>query len=397
MTQNEQYYQELLAKFLDDQCSREELEVLLDFLAKEESNPLLSSALREDLNEETQREDISSEASGRILTALMRKTNAPGIIAIKRKRTFFLVAAVVAAMSIGLFFLAPRSSVNHAPANTINYAQRFKNDVQPGANKAVLTLGDGSTVNLDDAQNGSLTKQGGTDVIKKGNKLSYNSTHTATEQIVFNTIATPRGGQYELQLPDGTMVWLNAATTLKFPTAFSGKERRVEIAGEAYFEVAQNRNAPFIVSVNNAEVQVLGTRFDVMAYNDEGAIKTTLLDGGVRFKCHDDSSVLKPGEQSMLLRNGKIKINNGVDIDAVMAWKNGMMNFNNADLTTVMRQLSRWYDVDIEYQNASFNQTFIGELPKSLTLMDVLQALERTGNLRFGIEGKKIIVLPEPK
>ncbi|MDH7460017.1 FecR domain-containing protein [Chitinophagaceae bacterium 26-R-25] len=397
MTQNEQYYQELLAKFLDNQCSREELEVLLDFLAKDEANPLLLSALRKEHNEDALSEDISHDASDRILATLIQKTNAPGIITINRRKTFFLVAAVVAAMSIGLFFLAPQFRSGRPPANRINYTQRFKNDVQPGTNKAVLTLGDGSTVNLDDAQNGSLAKQGGTDIIKKGNRLSYNAAHTATQQIVFNTISTPRGGQYQLQLPDGTMVWLNAATTLKFPTSFSGNERRVEITGEAYFEVAQNRNVPFIVSVNDAEVQVLGTRFNVMAYSDEGSVKTTLLDGGVRFKSHDDSSVLKPGEQSMLLRNGKIKINNGVDIDAVMAWKNGMMNFNDADLTTVMRQLSRWYDVDIVYQNASFNQTFIGELPKSLTLMDVLQALERTGNLRFGIEGKKIIVLPELK
>ncbi|MBV4358874.1 FecR family protein [Pinibacter aurantiacus] len=397
MTQNDQYYQALLAKFLDNQCSREEFEVLMDFLATDESNALLSSALREESNISDAQENISPETSNRMLTALTKQINIPAPITIHLKKKFFMAAAVVAALTIGLFLFAPRFKSKPAPANTVASAQRFKNDVQPGTNKATLTLGDGSTVNLDDSQNGTLAQQGGSDVIKEDNKLSYSSTNTASQQVVFNTVATPRGGQYQLQLPDGTLVWLNAATTLKFPTAFYGKERRVEINGEAYFEVAQNRNAPFIVSVGNAEVQVLGTRFNVMAYSDEGSIKTTLLDGGVRFKSRDDSSVLKPGEQSMLLRNGKIKINTSIDIDAVMAWKNGMMNFNEADLTTVMRQLSRWYDVDIEYQNATSNQTFVGELPKDLTLMDVLKALERTGNLRFGIEGKKIIVLPEPK
>jgi len=328
---------------------------------------------------------------------LLQKIEPPVAVTINSNRKYLMIAAVVAAITVGIFFLTLYFWTGQAPVKNKSCAQRFKNDVQPGTNKATLTLGDGTKVDLDDAQNGTLAKQGNTAVVKAGNKLSYNSINATDEQVVFNTVSTPRGGQYQLQLPDGTMVWLNAATVLKFPTVFTGKERRVEIKGEAYFEVAQNRSAPFIVSVNNSEVQVLGTRFNVMAYNDEASVKTTLLDGAVKFKSGVDSSILKPGQQSELLQTGKIRINTGIDIDAVMAWKNGALSFNNADLKEVMRSLSRWYDVDVEYQNVSFNQTFIGELPKSLTLIEVLKALELTGNLRFGIEGKKIIVLPDPK
>jgi hypothetical protein len=398
MTQSELYYRALLTKFLDNRCDPEELEEVMDFLAADESNVLLLSVMQQDFFDSSNScEDMSNESSGRVLSVLLQKIEPPVAVTINSNRKYLMIAAVVAAITVGIFFLTLYFWTGQAPVKNKSCAQRFKNDVQPGTNKATLTLGDGTKVDLDDAQNGTLAKQGNTAVVKAGNKLSYNSINATDEQVVFNTVSTPRGGQYQLQLPDGTMVWLNAATVLKFPTVFTGKERRVEIKGEAYFEVAQNRSAPFIVSVNNSEVQVLGTRFNVMAYNDEASVKTTLLDGAVKFKSGVDSSILKPGQQSELLQTGKIRINTGIDIDAVMAWKNGALSFNNADLKEVMRSLSRWYDVDVEYQNVSFNQTFIGELPKSLTLIEVLKALELTGNLRFGIEGKKIIVLPDPK
>jgi ferric-dicitrate binding protein FerR (iron transport regulator) len=253
-------------------------------------------------------------------------------------------------------------------------------------------LADGSTIILDNVQNGTLAQQGNTKVIKEDGKLAYNLTSTGINEVLYNTISTPRGGQYQVDLPDGSRVWLNAASSLHFPTAFVGKERRVEITGEAYFEVAKNKAQPFIVSVNGAEVQVLGTHFNVMAYNDENAIKTTLLEGSVKFVNGSTSSLLKPGQQSQLSENGQVKVVSNVDVDAVTAWKNGNFDFQGEDIETVMRQLSRWYNVDVVYRNKP-DELFYAEIPRNTKLSDVLKALELTGKLRFGIEGKKIIVM----
>jgi ferric-dicitrate binding protein FerR (iron transport regulator) len=208
------------------------------------------------------------------------------VIQLRQKNKLFpLVRIAVAASIIGLLILGSyfwvKKDKENEVAKTQVEAKPYKEDVLPGGNKAILTLADGSTILLDDAQNGALAQQGGTKVIKLGGKLSYSSTGADVNEILYNTLSTPHGGQYQIELPDGTQIWLNAASSLRFPTAFAGKERRVEITGEAYFEVVRNKNIPFIVSVNGAEVQVLGTHFNVMAYTEEDAIKTTLLEGSV--------------------------------------------------------------------------------------------------------------------
>ncbi|HEX6169267.1 MAG TPA: FecR domain-containing protein, partial [Chitinophagaceae bacterium] len=187
--------------------------------------------------------------------------------------------------------------------------------------------------------------------------------------------------------------WLNATSSIHFPTSFAGKERRVEITGEAYFEIAKNRDMPFIVTVNNAEVQVLGTHFNVNAYNDEENVKTTLLEGSVKFVSRDNINMLKPGQQSQLTNNGLIKLVSNVDVEEVVAWKNGMFDFENAGIETVMRQLARWYDVEIEY-NGKTDDLFIAEMRRNIKLSDALKALELTGKVKFDIQGKKIIVMP---
>ncbi|HET9280085.1 MAG TPA: FecR family protein, partial [Flavitalea sp.] len=271
--------------------------------------------------------------------------------------------------------------------------QRFKDDVAPGGDKAILTLADGSTVVLDDAQNGTLAQQGSSKIIKLDGKLVYDPANKNSREVVYNTITTPNGGQYQLELPDGSLVWLNATSSIHFPTSFVGKERRVEITGEAYFEIAKNRDMPFIVTVNNAEVQVLGTHFNVNAYNDEENVKTTLLEGSVKFVSGDNINMLKPGQQSQLANNGLIKVVNNVDVEEVVAWKNGMFDFENAGIETVMRQLSRWYDVDVEY-NGKTDDLFIAEMRRNIKLSDALKALELTGKVKFDIQGKKIIVMP---
>jgi transmembrane sensor len=309
-------------------------------------------------------------------------------------KTWLRVAA--AASIIGLILLGTFFWFNRAEqwevAQTEVKKNGYKNDVMPGDNKAVLTLSDGSTIVLDDAQNGTLTHQGATKVVKLDGKLAYDPAGTGSTEVVYNTISTPRGGQYQIELTDGSLVWLNAASSLRFPTAFVGKDRRVEITGEAYFEVAKNKSMPFIVSVERSEIQVLGTHFNVMAYKEESNIKTTLLEGSIKFVHGNNSSLIKPGQQTQLNNSGQIKVLDDIDVDAVIAWKNGNFDFDGVDIETVMRQLSRWYNVEVEY-NKKPDVLFYAEIPRNTKLSEVLHALEYTSKVKFDINGKKIIVM----
>jgi transmembrane sensor len=307
----------------------------------------------------------------------------------------------VAASLVGLFiittyYLADRGNKKEVVQNKVPVS-RYKNDVSPGINKAVLTLADGSKIILDDAQNGLVTTQGNSKIIKIGSKLCYEDSGIAAKKIVYNTIATPRAAQYQVELPDGSQVWLNAASSLRFPTAFTGGERRVEVTGEVYFEVATlplraGQKMPFIVTVNGAEVQVLGTHFNVMAYDDEEALKTTLLEGAVQFVSGNKSNLLQPGQQSQLTKDGTVKVVSHVDVNRVTAWKNGLFDFDNAGIETIMRQLSRWYDVEVIFKSRHNKDLFMLEVPRSSKLSDVLKILELTGNIKFEIDGKKVIV-----
>ncbi|MEI6946439.1 FecR family protein [Paraflavisolibacter sp. H34] len=275
---------------------------------------------------------------------------------------------------------------------TAKHIFRDSQDVAPGGQKAVLTLADGSTIVLDDAQNGDLARQGTTKIIKVGGKLDYNQAGTSPKEVLFNTITTPRGGQYQVELPDGSLVWLNAASSLRFPTAFAGRERRVEITGEAYFEITKNAALPFVLAVGGSEVQVLGTHFNVMAYSEEATLKTTLLEGSVKFVSGGHTSLLRPGQQAQRTKAGDVNVVSGVNLEEVMAWKNGLFHFEKADIEAVMRQLARWYDVDVEFKNKKAFDPLYAEIPRTSKLSDVLRALELSGSAHFRIEGKKILV-----
>ncbi|MBD0285841.1 MAG: FecR domain-containing protein [Flavisolibacter sp.] len=303
-------------------------------------------------------------------------------------------ASVIGLLILGTYFWFNRGEHKEVAKTDVN-KKDYQRDVPPGGDKAILTLADGSTIMLDEAQNGTLTQQGGTKVMKLGGKLTYNSPTFGggKGEALYNTLSTPRGGQYQVALPDGSQVWLNAASSIHFPAAFAGKERRVEITGEAYFEVAKNKDMPFIVSISGAEVQVLGTHFNIMAYKEEEAVKTTLLEGSVKFVSGNKESLLQPGQQSQLTKEGQVKVVSGVDVHAVIAWKNGHFDFEGADIGSVMRQFSRWYDVEVIY-NKKVDDLFYAEIPRNTTLSDALKALELTGKVQFKIEGRKIIVMP---
>jgi hypothetical protein len=310
-----------------------------------------------------------------------------------------------AILIIGITTAIMLSSDRHAPTPGANTA--LKVDVLPGKNGAILTLADGGRVLLDSLGNGVVTTQGKTTVRIKNGQLVYDAPVKENEAL-YNTMTTPKGRQYQLILPDGSIVWLNAASSITYPTAFIGNNRTVSITGEAYFEVAKNKSKPFYVKLNDMEVEVLGTRFNINAYKEEDAIRTTLLAGSVKviqipldkggsreatggLDAH--AAILNPGEQATLLQNATFNIQHNINTDQVMAWKNGMFNFNKLSLQEVLRQLSRWYDVEVVYEGTIPPKKFGGEIQRDLNLSEVLEGLQAIG-LHFKIERKKLIVMP---
>lgn len=277
-------------------------------------------------------------------------------------------------------------------------------EIPPGKEGAVLTLADGSQVVLDSLGNGIIASQNGAEVVLKDGQLAYDPTDKAESEMAYNTMATPKGRQFQVVLPDGTRVWLNAASSIRYPTVFTGKERRVEIMGEAYFEVAQKVKQPFFVQLNNqAEIQVLGTSFNINAYENEHSVNTTLIEGSIKITSslnieHTTSNIiLKPGQQAQLLvgqraRQG-IKLLESADIDKVMAWKNGTFNFEGAGLEEVMRQLERWYDLKVVYEGAIPKIQFFGEISRNENLSSLLKALEESKVHCRMEEGRRLIVL----
>jgi ferric-dicitrate binding protein FerR (iron transport regulator) len=287
---------------------------------------------------------------------------------------------------------------------------RFKTDKNPGKDGAILTLADGKQIVLDDAANGNLVTQGSTKVTKDGALLSYNQEGKLTGEVLYNTLSTPRGRQFQLMLPDGSRIWLNAASSVQYPTVFAGKERVIEISGEAYLEVAKNAAKPFKVHVSPPPiggepegpravwVEVLGTHFNIKAYNDENAVSTTLLEGKVKIKNGSAVALITPGQQGVIspfIRGGRgeaIKVIPNADIGEALAWKNGMIVANRATVKEALRQISRWYDIDLVFENGIKEEDVRIRVPRNTPLSDVLKIFELSSHLRFNIEGNKLIV-----
>ncbi|UKJ08482.1 FecR family protein [Solitalea lacus] len=313
-----------------------------------------------------------------------------------KERSFFnrhwvkvsIAACVLAVCSIGVYVRQGNIiSKNRIATNHV---------IKPGGNEATLTLQDGSTILLSKVDVGEIAQQSGIKVIKTAEgKLVYTVTDNKGSQAEsYNTIETPRGGEYQINLPDGSKVWLNAASSLRFPTMFNGNERKVELAGEGYFEIAKDKAHPFKVITQKQQVEVLGTHFNINAYNDNGDTKTTLLEGSVKASLinSSDSRMLKPGEQ-MIVNQEKISVVE-VDTEEAIAWKNGYFMFNDESLETVMNKIARWYNVDIEYKGNNINKKFGGSISRFKDVNDVLSMLELTGSVHFKIEGRRVIVMP---
>lgn len=327
------------------------------------------------------------------------------------KRGWVRYAAAVALMAGGVtyFWMAGNKNASVAEASPL-----ARTEILPGKTGAVLTLADGRQVVLDSAGNGIIATENGTQVILDNGKLLYDLDKEKGGAIQYNTMSTPKGRQFQVVLPDGTKVWLNAASSIRYPVAFAANERKVYVAGEAYFEVAKDIRRPFLVSVNNtADVEVLGTEFNVNAYDNEAMVRTTLVNGGVRVSAQQaappvdgrfNDVILKPGQQARVVNTaaGKtqratknpVTIAEDVDIEQITAWKQGFFNFGeNVELSEVMRQLERWYDIEVVYENGVPEKSFQGEIPRHLPLKEVLDILQRT-EVSFRLEeGRKLVVL----
>ena len=335
----------------------------------------------------------------------------------KRWLQYAAAAAIAIIAGTALYYYFDTKSHEKKDTITQTNPHPVETDIAPGANKAVLTLADGRQIVLDEARTGELAKEDNATITKtKEGEIKYDSrltTHDA--RLSYNTMSTPRGGQYQLTLPDGTKVWLNAASSITYPTTFTQKERRVTVSGEAYFEVTHDKAKPFFVTVSrlttpDMTIEVLGTHFNVNAYQDENSINTTLIEGSVRLTTYDSrltstesrttpsknavhtSIQLKPGQQGQL-RDRQLSLAVNPDIDQAMAWRKALFNFNNLTTEQVMKQISRWYDVDIKYQAGIPEMTFGGKVGRDLTLQQVLNGLQAMG-LRCKIENKTIIVMP---
>jgi ferric-dicitrate binding protein FerR (iron transport regulator) len=422
-------YADIFQRLLEGRVSPAEAEALIEWLSRDQQDPEAKARILAQLQwvvaGDRISDDIQSKMEARLPAILGNDDRAESSV-IRTRRTpvfplvrYSSVAAVLLLIGAGIY-LFPHHQKPAIPA--VSRTARFKKDIPPGRQGAILTLADGRTVVLDSLGNGVVAIQAGTKITLNNGGLAYNAETierpstdaagsatgaTASSDIVYNTMTTPKGRQFQVTLPDGTRVWLNAASSLRYPTAFTGKERKVMVTGEAYFEVVRDATHPFLVQVNpTTTVEVLGTHFNINAYSDEASISTTLLEGSVRIHSGNEKAVLEPGQQAQVGEQTQvgqspgtgssvsIKIIAKANLEKVMAWKNGVFDFQDATLEEVMRQLQRWYDIDVVYEKGIPKIEFIGKMGRDLSFSEVLGGLQLS-KVHFRLEdGRKLVVLP---
>lgn len=384
----------LFEKYFNKQASPQEELELFALLQKEELQEPVEALLEKAFLDYEQNESFFDTAqTAHLLKQIKQRT------ILKANRKWHAVLRYAAAMlltcGLGLFVYFYLMQ----PVNNLSEKQKIvvKRDVLPGYEKASITLADGRTIEVENIANGKFNDRNSSFVKEQQGQLNYYTNEPSSKEGVFHTMRVPKGGQYRLVLADGTKVWLNAASSLHYPTRFDDSLREVTVTGEAYFEVARNVDKPFIVHCNGQRIQVLGTHFNVRAYSDEPELKTTLLTGSVaitKVGTRSESVLLRPGEEASLGAQGAIKVNMLKDASARVAWTKGYFSFNRADLQTVLRELARWYNVDLKV-SSSTTKTYTGKIDRQLTLSELMKGLALSG-IPIQIEDKEqIIELPK--
>ncbi|MBN9384960.1 MAG: FecR domain-containing protein [Chitinophagaceae bacterium] len=394
----------LIERFISERLTPDELPLFFRFLEEEDFQRRYAGRIDMDLIEETWLGWSNGQQADRLYNNILQAGNIPvrdkaiagseNIHTIKRTRwTRYAAAALLLLAGLAVYRYGTKNHITQI-AHVTPPPSPVMQDVLPGQNKAILILGDKSVVPLDSLANGATVLQGGMKIVKEaGGKIDYVPAQGPGQDGVIprNTVRTPRGGQYQLVLSDGTRVWLNAASSITYPARFTDSDRTVSISGEAYFEVAKNTGSPFFVKIDNSDskVEVLGTHFNINAYEDESAIKTTLLEGKVKVSGGNASVILKPGQQSSGTR-----VNDKVDVTQVMSWKNGVFTFEGKTIQQVLRELARWYDLTIVYGKEIPDIKLRGEMGMNLNLSQVLKGLAAMEVICRLEPGKKLLVFP---
>lgn len=378
----------LFQRWFDGQATPAESEELMDLLEHADTDQELPPLLKAAWNDLKAGQVYSTQKKDEMVDKILRKSPAQARIRPLRSRYWWWAAALLCLIAGAALWRTtpPPKKQTLAKVNIVN-------DAVPGRQGAILTLANGKNIVLDSIGNGIIGNQNGTQLRLNNGSLHYDAAGAAG--ISYNTITTPRGRKFQLVLPDNTKVWLNAGSSLRYPTAFKGTERMVEVTGEAYFEITKDAARPFSVHVNDhMQVKVLGTSFNVNAYPDEASINTTLLEGSVIVETAGGRKLqISPGQQANILPDASIRLEKDVNTNQVIAWKDGYFNFEGASLEQVMRQLARWYDIEVIYEGKIPDIAFEGELPTSLQLSQVLKILNRV-EVRYRIEeGKRLIIL----
>jgi ferric-dicitrate binding protein FerR (iron transport regulator) len=372
-----------------EEIDAREQSLLDDWLAADEANRAQYTNWKDETYFRQKLEEIHQIDEAAAKQKIEEKIATTGRV-IPLKSWLKYAAAAVLLITVGTYFWINKStSVKPSQTNT-NIIAVHQNDVAPGQSKAVLTLSDGRKIALDSNSDNSLDEQG--HLIKnKNGQLVYQQSGQHTNEVLYNTLTTARGETYSIKLSDGSIVTLNSASSIRYPIAFPTNERKIEITGEAFFDVTHDAAHPFIVSKGGIDITVLGTLFNVNTYEEEDP-RVTLIQGSVKVTLEKQQPlIIKPGEQVFVTNDKQLKVTNQVNLEAVMAWKNGRFYFDNASITSVMKQLQRWYNIEVEYEGAKPTQAFGGELQRNLNLSQIIRALEHTG-VRFKIEGRKVTV-----
>jgi transmembrane sensor len=389
---NGERIQYLLQQYAHNLATRQEVEELFEWLKTNEGDEALQQAIL-DARKSSETEPIRSQQDwDKLWQAVQSATINTPDKKVRKMRWMQIAASLLLLVLAGsAWFIFSKKKTEGL---LIVVQDNNKKDIAPGGNRAVLTLADGNSIVLDEVQNGLLAVQGNTTILKqKTGELIYNTASTSEQkagEVLYNRVTTPRGGQYHVVLPDGSKVWLNAGSSLYFPATFTGSKRIVQLTGEAFFEVATLRlrsgqKMPFSVILNKgAAVEVLGTQFNINAYEDEPGKKVTLVEGSVKVK----SVILKPGQQVSISHTAQISQPVPVQTEQAVAWKNGFFRFKDTGIRELMRQVERWYDVDIAYKTDRSDQVYTGIVSRSQNISALLQTLELTGTVRFEIEEK---------
>jgi transmembrane sensor len=382
----------LLEKHLAKTCSEMEKKELAGMILATGNEAGIQAFLEKTWDTMKTDENLSAQKADQLFNSILQQGGKKDTGIVRKmfnwKKIAVAASVLIAIAAVG-YFVIPGSD-NH----TELVSESSKDVKPPQSTKAIITLADGRTIALDSL---TMVTQGNVSVVKnsKGEIIYESNSDESQSTNSYNTLSNPRGSQIAtMTLADGTKVWLNTGSSITYPIAFTGHERKVSIIGEAYFEVAHDKTKPFIVGKGETQVEVLGTQFNVNAYDDENEIKVTLLEGSVMLRQaqHDKEVILKPGQQAQVNASGQISIDKNANVEVVIAWKNGKFVFENADIKSIMRQLERWYDVEVSFENNITDEQFVGIISRDVKISNVLTMFEKSGVVKFEIDGKKVHV-----